>query len=50
MSKKVVITGGAGFIGSNFLRFMINKYPSYKFVNIDKFKPQTNLLRKQGKP
>ena len=36
MSKKVVITGGAGFIGSNFLRFMINKYPNYKFVNIDK--------------
>ncbi len=30
-----VITGGAGFIGSNFLRFMTNKYQQYFFTNID---------------
>jgi dTDP-glucose 4,6-dehydratase len=35
MSTRIVVTGGAGFIGSNFLRFMINKYPDYSFVNVD---------------
>src|SRR3989344_6319000 len=34
--QRVVITGGCGFIGSNFLRLMIQKYPHYEFVNIDK--------------
>lgn len=33
--KRFIVTGGAGFIGSNFLRYMINKYPGYSFVNID---------------
>ncbi|MCH7568280.1 MAG: dTDP-glucose 4,6-dehydratase [Nanoarchaeota archaeon] len=33
---RIVVTGGSGFIGSNFLRFMIEKYPEYGFVNIDK--------------
>ena len=29
---KVLVTGGAGFIGSNFLHYMVNKYPEYYFV------------------
>jgi dTDP-glucose 4,6-dehydratase len=33
---KVIVTGGSGFIGSNFLRYMVYKYPKYNFVNIDK--------------
>ncbi|MEW5925049.1 MAG: dTDP-glucose 4,6-dehydratase [Candidatus Zixiibacteriota bacterium] len=33
--RRVVITGGAGFIGSNLLRFMVPKYRDYLFVNID---------------
>jgi dTDP-glucose 4,6-dehydratase len=33
---KVLVTGGCGFIGSNFLRYMMNKYPDYKFINLDK--------------
>lgn len=32
---KLLITGGAGFIGSNFVRFMVNKYPDYQIVNLD---------------
>ena len=32
---KLLITGGAGFIGSNFVRFMVNKYPQYHIVNLD---------------
>ncbi|KZX11486.1 dTDP-glucose 4,6-dehydratase [Methanobrevibacter filiformis] len=32
---KIVVTGGAGFIGSNFLNYMLNKYPNYEIINID---------------
>src|SRR3989339_1357720 len=33
---KLLITGGAGFIGSCFIRNMLQKYPAYKFINLDK--------------
>lgn len=32
---RILITGGAGFIGSNFIHYMIAKYPSYQFINVD---------------
>ncbi len=32
---KLLITGGAGFIGSNFVRHMVRKYPNYEIVNLD---------------
>lgn len=35
MLKNILVTGGAGFIGSNFLHFMVNKYPDYRFINLD---------------
>lgn len=33
--KKILITGGAGFIGSHLVRLFVNKYPDYKIVNLD---------------
>lgn len=35
MSKSILITGGAGFIGSNMLLFLLKKYPKYKFTVLD---------------
>lgn len=32
---KILVTGGAGFIGSNFLHYMVNKYPNYNIVCLD---------------
>ena len=32
---KVIVTGGAGFIGSNFVQHMVNKYPDYEIINLD---------------
>ncbi|WP_374017411.1 dTDP-glucose 4,6-dehydratase [Paenibacillus thiaminolyticus] len=40
---KLLITGGAGFIGSNFIIYMVNKYPEYQFVNVDALTYAGNL-------
>ena len=40
---KLLITGGCGFIGSNFIRHMLKKYPAYKIVNLDKLTYCGNL-------
>ena len=31
---KVIVTGGAGFIGSNFVQHMVNKYPDYEIIDL----------------
>jgi len=33
--KTILVTGGAGFIGSNFVRYILNRYPSYRVVVLD---------------
>ena len=35
-AKNILITGGAGFIGSNFVPYFMDKYPSYNIINLDK--------------
>ena len=32
---KILVTGGAGFIGGNYVHHMVNKYPDYEIVNLD---------------
>jgi len=40
---KLLVTGGAGFIGSNFIRHILNKYPDYHITNLDKLTYAGNL-------
>jgi dTDP-glucose 4,6-dehydratase len=40
---RILVTGGAGFIGSNFIRYILKNYPHYQIVNLDKLTYAGNL-------
>ena len=41
--RNILITGGAGFIGSHVVRLFVNKYPDYRIINLDKLTYAGNL-------
>ncbi len=43
MKKSILVTGGAGFIGSNFVPYFAQKYPAYHLINVDKLTYAGNL-------
>ena len=43
MRRNIIITGGAGFIGSHVVRLFVNKYPEYNIINLDKLTYAGNL-------
>ena len=43
MGRKILVTGGAGFIGSHLVRYFVNNYPDYTVVNLDKLTYAGNL-------
>ena len=43
MKKSIIITGGAGFIGSHVVRLFVNKYSDYRIINVDKLTYAGNL-------
>jgi len=45
---RLLITGGAGFIGSNFVRYILGHYPDYQIVNLDKLTYAGNLENLSG--
>lgn len=45
---KLIVTGGAGFIGSNFIYYVLNKYPDYQVVCLDKLTYAGNLSTLEG--
>ncbi len=45
---KLLVTGGAGFIGSNFVRYMLENYPDYRIFNLDKLTYAGNLENLSG--
>lgn len=46
--KNILVTGGAGFIGSNFVKMMLKTHPNYKIINVDVLTYAGNLENLKG--
>ncbi len=46
--RTILITGGAGFIGSHLVRLFVNKYPQYRIINLDALTYAGNLENLRG--
>lgn len=46
--KKILVTGGAGFIGGNFVQYMVKKYKEYEVFNLDSLTYAGDLTKHQG--
>lgn len=46
--EKVLVTGGAGFIGGNFVQYMVDRYPNYEIVNLDLLTYAGDLTKHKG--
>jgi dTDP-glucose 4,6-dehydratase len=46
--KNILVTGGAGFIGSNFIRYLLQQHPTYRVVNFDLLTYAGNLENLAG--
>ena len=44
MKRNILVTGGARFIGSHVVRLLVNKYPNYQVINLDKLTYAGNLV------
>lgn len=45
MNKRVLVTGGAGFVGSHIIRYILSKYSDYRVINFDYLTPSASLNR-----
>ena len=46
--KNILVTGGAGFIGSNFVKYILDRYSEYRIINVDALTYAGNLENLKG--
>ena len=47
-NRRILVTGGCGFIGANFVRMVLDDYPGWRVINLDKLTYAGNLQNLEG--